>query len=487
MKPAEILKRTNKRVMIACVLLILMAISGYIMEYLRGTRSLTYVLLLSSSLIAPIAFSYVFYRLPRFNESFKSIALYSFIFSWMIMLTFSPKVIQFTLIFPLILIYVLYYDQKLIRNASILIFVYGIFKVVLNIKVYGMNDAFMSTEHTVFILSLIAFGLAAVNTVSFSVKIRNQQLESILEEKEKNAILLVEMKSVMDVIQRTTREVYVIYNELIDTSDAAANSIDQLSMGVNEIAKAISIQCDHSEGMQNKLLHTSGKALTVVAHTQHSAGQVHDGKLAFVALDSHADKIRHNNHQLYNKMIELEKDAVEIKTIVDIIQKISVQTNLLALNASIESARAGESGKGFSVVAEAIRELSIRTSESLDGINQRIERLESSASESLLTAEATLETGETIQELIHTTRNIFEEIDSIIEQVNHEITESTKTTEEVVKDNQTVVDHISSITHSVKESAAYAGNVSERMAHNKRLTMKAKAYMDELSKIVERV
>lgn len=143
MQQTEITRRTNKRVMIASFMLILLAILGYVMELVRGTRDLSYVLLMSLSLLAPIGFSYIFYRHPKFIEAFKGIALYSFIVSWMIMLSFSPKVIQYVLIFPLLVIYVLYYDYKLIRNASILVFVYGIVKVVLNIRLYGMTDSFM--------------------------------------------------------------------------------------------------------------------------------------------------------------------------------------------------------------------------------------------------------------------------------------------------------------------------------------------------------
>lgn len=222
MQQTEITRRTNKRVMIASFMLILLAILGYVMELVRGTRDLSYVLLMSLSLLAPIGFSYIFYRHPKFIEAFKGIALYSFIVSWMIMLSFSPKVIQYVLIFPLLVIYVLYYDYKLIRNASILVFVYGIVKVVLNIRLYGMTDSFMMTEYTVFMLSLIAFGLVAVNTISFSIKIRNQQMESIIAEKEKNAQLLDEMKSVMDVIQKTTKAVHHITNDLMTTSDLAS-------------------------------------------------------------------------------------------------------------------------------------------------------------------------------------------------------------------------------------------------------------------------
>jgi len=178
MQQTEITRRTNKRVMIASFMLILLAILGYVMELVRGTRDLSYVLLISLSLLAPIGFSYIFYRHPKFIEVFKGIALYSFIVSWMIMLSFSPKVIQYVLIFPLLVIYVLYYDYKLIRNASILVFVYGIVKVVLNIRLYGMTDSFMMTEYTVFMLSLIAFGLVADSVRELSIR-TSESLEGI--------------------------------------------------------------------------------------------------------------------------------------------------------------------------------------------------------------------------------------------------------------------------------------------------------------------
>ncbi len=484
MQPIEIVKSTNKRVMIACFLLILLAISGYVLEYVRGTRSLPYVLLISGSLLAPILFSFVFYRMPKYAYTFKGIALYSFIASWMIMLTFSPKVIQFTLIFPLFIIYVLYYDHKLIRNASILIMVYGVFKVLFNIMYYKMNDSFMSTEYTVFILSLVAFSFATLNTITFSTKIKNQQLNSILEEKEKNAMLLSEMKAVMDTIQRNTKEVYGIYSELIHTSDLAANAIDKLSSGVSDISESISQQCSNSILMQDTLIQTSENSHSVVEKINRSAEQVHSSQQTFQELDTYADLIKTNNNKVYEKMTELESSTLEIKSIVDMIQKISVQTNMLALNASIESARAGEAGRGFSVVADAIQGLSLRTSESLEGILNILGRLEKSSSEALQTSSESLQFGETIQALIHASRTIFDDFDQTMSHVSGEITETVKKTKETVQNNQRVVDRISYITESIKQSAAHASDVSKKTELNKTLTLKAKTYMDELASIV---
>ncbi|CAO4834512.1 MAG: hypothetical protein CNLJKLNK_00155 [Holosporales bacterium] len=71
-------------------------------------------------------------------------------------------------------------------------------------------------------------------------------------------------------------------------------------------------------------------------------------------------------------MSEIENSGSKVFDIIRVIDDIAFQTNLLALNAAVEAARAGDFGKGFSVVAEEVRVLAQRSAQSSKQIKQLI-------------------------------------------------------------------------------------------------------------------
>jgi methyl-accepting chemotaxis protein len=152
---------------------------------------------------------------------------------------------------------------------------------------------------------------------------------------------------------------------------------------------------------------------------------------------------------LADQMVQVQRDAGKVGTIVDLIGGIAKQTNLLALNATIEAARAGEVGQGFAVVAGEVKTLAAQTAKATDEIAAQVADMQGAASDA---AESLIRIGAMIDEVASSSHDLASSIEEQAQSgkiINHNV--------------KGAADDLATIDVRVSDVAAAAGSV-ERLA-----------------------
>jgi methyl-accepting chemotaxis protein len=147
-------------------------------------------------------------------------------------------------------------------------------------------------------------------------------------------------------------------------------------------------------------------------------------------------------------ILEFNKKTDEISNIVKLIQGISGQTNLLALNAAIESARAGEVGKGFSVVAEEIKKLANQADIATKSIEKMINEI---SSESAIITNVIREE----RKFSEKTKNSFLEMQKQLSEIVGYIDGTREQTIEIMTEMTNVGTKIDDVSGKIKETNEY--------------------------------
>ncbi|MFT8350244.1 methyl-accepting chemotaxis protein [Clostridium saccharoperbutylacetonicum] len=161
-----------------------------------------------------------------------------------------------------------------------------------------------------------------------------------------------------------------------------------------------------------------------------------------------------------NKVGNLDKTISQINSIVDVINGVAKQTNLLALNASIEAARAGDAGKGFSVVAEEIRKLAEEVLKSSKSITQLINSVMKENKEVFNTTELVTKIVEESKNDIGDVTTSFKEVIKKVNEIPREIDKVSMVLQGTMEGRDDILDTVENIASKSQEISALSEEVT---------------------------
>ena len=141
----------------------------------------------------------------------------------------------------------------------------------------------------------------------------------------------------------------------------------------------------------------------------------------------------------------------KITKITDIISDISEQTNILSFNAAIEATRAGEMGKGFSVVADEVRRLAEKTGDFADEISSIIDDLENDHRKILYSLDAQTRGVDGGRKRVDETAAGLAEIMNRVIAMVHDVQEISTITQQQNVDAELVVKNMGTVSQLAEE------------------------------------
>lgn len=165
---------------------------------------------------------------------------------------------------------------------------------------------------------------------------------------------------------------------------------------------------------------------------------------------------------------KLGEQTQKIDGILSTIQDIASQTNLLALNAAIEAARAGEHGRGFAVVADEVRALASRTSDSakeisemISGVQNDVQKASTSITQTVSEMETIARNSEQVQNTLENISNKIDEFNSQIRQIATATEEQTATSSEMSANIQKISEFTQKMNDQAKGALSSAGGIED--------------------------
>jgi methyl-accepting chemotaxis protein len=264
-------------------------------------------------------------------------------------------------------------------KSTLLLILIGV--VVLSL-IIGVVSALLLSKNISLPIRKITRLLEKVGNGDLSERVYGKRDDEIGKLGEKVNVVLDEQQMMLRQVKATSNDIGKLKKELTGLFEYSKESAGRMSAGLKNIMDGLTeneVNIDSKEaeyvqdGGENELAVTADKA---VADGMRVIEIAATGKRSVQEAEAVIRNATDTVKQIADSISELEESSSRIGDITNTITDIAAKTNLLALNAAIEAARAGQQGKGFTVLAEEIRKLSNGSNKAAEQIKNIIKEIQ---------------------------------------------------------------------------------------------------------------
>ncbi len=209
----------------------------------------------------------------------------------------------------------------------------------------------------------------------------------------------------INVLSSSSSELMAMVSQLASSSAETATSVSETTSTLEEVKQTVEL--------------SNNKATEVSESAQKTSLISQDGKVSVEETIEGMNKIKEQMESIASIVIQLSEKSHIIDEIAATVNDLTDQSNLLAVNASIEAAKAGEHGKGFTVVAREIKNLAERSKESTGQIRNILTDIQKGISNAVMATEQGKKVIADGLELSSTASEVITTLAASVEEASH--------------------------------------------------------------------
>ena len=297
---------------------------------------------------------------------------------------------------------------------------------------------------------------------------------------DESAKVSVQAASAIDEVTSTMHEMSINVQNVVKNTQVQASSVAETSASIDQMVTSIQRVAD------------TAKLLVDISH--RSREEVQTG---MVTMDKATAGLNRTSHaiQSSSEIIDvLGRRADDIGKIIEVIDDLAEQTNLLALNAAIEAARAGEHGLGFAVVAEEVRKLAEKSTQSTKEISELIQGIQKEAREAVDNMEKStsmvqegLLLNKDLSQALEKISNVVSEVYKFSQEIGAATMEQSSGSSQIAKATNRLTEITQEINSSVEEQASGSQAVVRAMEKMRELVQQSTSSSTELAAAAEQM